>query len=243
MVLTLKSRWLQILTHVASLLPLAQLIWEYSQGLFIIDPVLEITTRTGRLALVLLVLSLACTPINTLFGFRQVLRVRRALGLYAFMYAGLHFLTFVGLDYGFDLELLGPAIFGQRFVLPGLAAGLLLLALAITSSKGWQKRLGKNWKRLHRLAYLAGILAVVHFMWLGKDVREPMRYGAVVVALLVLRIPRVRKAVSNVRRRLKASQRLQTRSGVRYQAGTLTGHPDHAGNLVRRTARHQGEGL
>jgi len=184
-------------------LPLAWLLWDYWQGQFIIDPVKEITTRTGRTALILLILSLACTPMNTIFGFKQALRVRRPLGLYAFMYAGLHFLTFVGLDYGFDLELIRQDIVNQRYVLVGFAAGLLLLSLAITSTRGWQKRLGRNWKRLHRLVYLAGILAIVHFMWLVKDIREPLRYGAVVALLLIVRIPGIRKAVSNARYQIK----------------------------------------
>jgi sulfoxide reductase heme-binding subunit YedZ len=205
----LEVRWLQILVHVAALLPLAWLIWAYWQGLFIIDPVLEITTRTGKTALILLILSLACTPIHAIFGFKQVLRLRRPLGLYAFMYAGLHFLTFVGLDYGFDLDLLGQAIFDQRYVLVGFAAGLLLLALAITSTRGWQKRLGKNWKRLHRLAYLAAILAIIHFMWLVKDIREPLRYGVVVALLLIVRIPVIRRALNNVRRQLTTRLKLQ----------------------------------
>ena len=199
----LKADWLQILVHVAALLPLAWLVWDYWQGLFIVDPVQEITTRTGRAALILLILSLACTPIHTIFGFKQVLRLRRPLGLYAFMYAGLHFLTFVGLDYGFDLDLIALDVLDQRYVLVGFASGLFLLLLAMTSTRGWQKRLGKNWKRLHRLAYLAGILAIVHFMWLVKDIREPLRYGAVVTLLLIVRIPIVRRAVGNVRYRLR----------------------------------------
>jgi len=199
----LKADWLQILVHVAALLPLAWLIWAYWQGLFLIDPVKEITSRTGRAALILLILSLACTPIHTILGFNQVLRLRRPLGLYAFLYAGLHFLTFIGLDYGFDLDLIRRDILDQRYVLVGFVAGLLLLLLAITSTQGWQRRLGKNWKRLHRLVYLAGMLAIVHFMWLVKDIREPLRYGAVVALLLVVRIPVVRKALSNARHRLK----------------------------------------
>jgi sulfoxide reductase heme-binding subunit YedZ len=206
----LKARWtargsivLQILTHVAALLPLALLAWDYWQGRLIIDPVGVITTRTGKTALILLILSLACTPINIIFGFKEVMRVRRALGLYAFLYASLHFLTFIGLDYGFDFDLLGQGILDQRYVLVGFAAGLLLLLLAITSTQGWQKRLGKNWKRLHRLVYLAGILAVVHYVWLAKDNREPLRYGAVVALLLIVRIPGLRKAISDIRYRLK----------------------------------------
>ncbi len=198
-----KVSWLQTLTHIGALLPLVRLVWDYWHGLFIVDPIRQITTRTGKTALILLVLSLSCTPINIVFGFKQVLRVRRALGLYAFMYVSLHFLTFVGWDYGFDLNLLGPAISSQRFVLAGFAAFWLLLPLAITSTKGWQKRLGKNWKRLHRLVYLANVLAILHFLWLVKDPREPLRYGAVVALLLIVRIPVVRKAISNVRHRLK----------------------------------------
>ena len=191
-----------------ALLPLARLGWYYWQGLFI-DLVKKVTTTTGRAALVLLVLSLAATPISTILGIRKVLRVRRALGLYAFLYAALHFLTFIGLDYGFDLGLLGPAIFSQRFVLAGMATLLLLLPLAITSTRGWQRRLGKNWKRLHRLAYVAGILAVVHFVWVVKDAREPLRYGAVVGILLIVRIPWVRKTVGNARRRMGGKNRAE----------------------------------
>ena len=203
-----RANWLQVLTHVGALLPLARLGWYYWQGLFI-DLVKKVTTTTGRAALVLLVLSLAATPISAILGIRKVLRVRRALGLYAFLYAALHFLTFIGLDYGFDLGLLGPAIFSQRFVLAGMATLLLLLPLAITSTRGWQRRLGKNWKRLHRLAYVAGILAVVHFVWVVKDAREPLRYGAVVGILLIARIPWVRKTVGNARRRMGGKNRAE----------------------------------
>ena len=200
----LKARWLQIVVHVGALLPLAWTIWQYLQRSFLVDPIQEITTRTGKTALILLVLSLACTPLNTLLGFKQVLRVRRALGLYAFLYASLHFATFVGLDYGFDLDLLAQAIFDQRYVLVGFASGLILLALAIISTRGWQKRLGSTWKRLQRLVYLAAVLAIVHFAWLVKDIREPLRYGLVVAVLLVLRMPPVRKGASRARRWLKA---------------------------------------
>ena len=200
----LKAHWLQILVHVAALLPLAWLLWAYWQGLFFMDPVKQITTRTGKTALILLTLSLACTPVHAIFGLKQVRRLRRPLGLYAFMYAGLHFLTFVGLDYGFDFGLIRRGILDQRYVLVGFAAGLLLLLLAITSTRKWQKRLGKNWKRLHRLAYLAGILAIVHFMWLVKDIREPLRYAAVLALLLIVRIPVIRRALSNARRQVRA---------------------------------------
>lgn len=199
----LRARWLRLFVHIGALIPLAWIVWQYWQGLFLVDPVREITTRTGKISLILLVLTLLCTPLATLFGFQEGLRVRRTLGLYTFLYVSLHFATFVWLDYGFDLVLLQEAIFAQRYVVVGFAAGLILLALAITSTTGWQRRLGKNWKRLHRLIYLASILVIVHFAWLVKDLREPLRYGLVVAVLLVLRIPRVRQAVSRARFWLK----------------------------------------
>jgi sulfoxide reductase heme-binding subunit YedZ len=198
----LRGRWLQILVHIVALSPLVLLVWQYWQGQFLVDPVREITTRTGKTALILLVLSLAVTPIYTVSGFKPVLRVRGALGLYSFLYVSLHFLTFIGLDYQFDVGLIRGAIFDQRFVLAGFVTGLLLVPLALTSTKWFQKRLGKHWKLLHRLVFLAIILDLVHFAWLVKDIREPLRYAAVVALLLVLRIPRVRTAVSQLRHRL-----------------------------------------
>ncbi len=199
----LRARWLRLLVHTGALVPLAWIVWRYTQGLFLIDPVREITTLTGRTALILLMLMLACTPASTVLGLKQVLRLRRPLGLYAFLYASVHLITFVWLDYRFDLALLVDAVFAQRYVVVGFASGLVLMVLAITSTRGWQKRLGKNWKRLHRMAYLAGILAVAHFAWLTKDIRMPLRYGAVLALLLILRIPRVRKALSDARHWLK----------------------------------------
>ena len=98
----LKTPGLQILTHIAALFPLAVLAWDFTQGQLTANPIQEITLRTGTYSLVLLVLSLACTPINTVFGIKEVLPLRRPLGLYALMYASLHSLNFVGLDYGFD---------------------------------------------------------------------------------------------------------------------------------------------
>ena len=201
----LKSNWFRILIHIGALAPLAWILWHYWQGLFVVDPIREMTTLTGKTALILLMLSLAATPINTVFGWKQVLRVRRALGLYAFTYAGLHFLVYVGLDYRLDLGLILQAIFDQRYVLVGFGAGLILLALAITSTRGWKRRLGEAWKRLHRLVYAAGILAVAHFLWLVKDVQEPLRYGLALCLLLILRIPHVRRSIVRTRRRLVVS--------------------------------------
>jgi sulfoxide reductase heme-binding subunit YedZ len=199
----LKARWLQILTHAAALAPLALLAWDYTQNNLTANPIREVTLRTGKAALVLLVLSLACTPARTLFGFRWAIKLRRPLGLYAFLYAALHGLTFVGLDFGFDLGLILEEIGQRRFVQAGMVTFLLLLPLAVTSTRGWMGRLGKNWRRLHRLVYLAAVVAVVHFVWLTKgDIREPLLYGAAVALLLIARIPAVRDRVRGLRDRV-----------------------------------------
>jgi sulfoxide reductase heme-binding subunit YedZ len=208
----LKKNWLRIATHVGSLVPLALLMWDFYHNQLTFNPIQEATFRTGKTALVLLVLMLAVTPVNTIFRWRQVVPLRKWLGLYAFMYAAIHFLIFVWLDYGLDLQLLQEAIFEKRYALVGFAAFLILLPLALTSTKGWMRRLGKNWKRLHRLVYLAALLVVVHYVWLVKsDIREPLIYGAIIGLLLLLRVPLVRRNISKLRSRMK--QRSSRRSG------------------------------
>jgi sulfoxide reductase heme-binding subunit YedZ len=190
----------QAAVHIAALLPLIILIFNWSQDNLTFNPIQALELRTGKYALVLLILSLACTPINTVFGFRQVLKVRRPLGLYAFLYASIHFAVFIGLDYQFNLALLQEAIFEKRYALVGFSAGLILLALALTSTRGWMKRLGRTWTKLHKFVYLAGILVIIHYVWLVKsDIREPLIYGGIVLVLLLARIPYIRKQLSRVR--------------------------------------------
>jgi sulfoxide reductase heme-binding subunit YedZ len=190
----------QAAVHIAAWLPLILLIFNWTTNNLTFNPIQALELRTGKYALILLILALACTPLNTVFGFRQAIKVRRALGLYAFMYASIHFLIFIGLDYQFDLNLLKEAIFEKRYALVGLAAGLILLALALTSTRGWMKRLGKTWTKLHKFVYLAGILVIVHYVWLVKsDIRVPLLYGALVLLLLILRIPTVRRSASRLR--------------------------------------------
>src|SRR5919202_759232 len=185
--LALRRNWLRVLTHFGAWIPLAVLIWDGVHDRLTVNPIQEISFRTGKIALTLLVLSLACTPVNTLFGFRQVLPLRRPLGLYAFTYACLHLFNFVVVDYGLDAGLIKQAIVEKRYVLVGFAAFLLLTPLAITSTKGWMRRLGKRWKRLHRVVYLAAVLAVIHFYWLVKaDIRTPVLYGTIGETLLIL---------------------------------------------------------
>jgi methionine sulfoxide reductase heme-binding subunit len=200
----LKLTPLQIVVHVVAWVPLAVLLWDGAHDRLTANPIQEITYRTGKTALILLVLSLACTPANTVFGFRQALKLRRPLGLYGFLYAAIHFLIFTVLDYGLDWGLISDTIAEKRYVLVGFAALLLLLPLAITSTKGWMKRLGQVWKRLHWLVYLAVPLAVVHFVWLIKgDPTEPLEYGALVLLLLALRIPQAKRFFVALRNRLR----------------------------------------
>jgi sulfoxide reductase heme-binding subunit YedZ len=187
--------WLQIVTHLGALAPLAVMIWDGTHHGLTANPIQSLTFRTGKTALVLLVLSLCCTPLNSIFGFHEAIKLRRPLGVYAFLYALGHFGIFL-LDYNFDLSMLYDAIFEKRYALVGFAAFLILLPLAITSTKGWQRRMGKSWTKLHKWVYLAALLVIVHFIWLVKaDIRQPLEFGAVVAALLVVRIPVVKRAL------------------------------------------------
>ena len=189
------------LFHILALIPLALLVWDYFHNTLTVDPIREITHRTGRTALTFLILSLAVTPVSEIFGWTAIKRLRRSLGLYAFLYASLHFLTFIGLDYGFDWTWIKGALLEKRYALAGLAAFLLLVPLAVTSTKGWMKRLGgRRWRRLHQLVYLAALLAVLHYVWLVKaDVRVPLIYGAIVVVLLLLRLPFIRRRLPSLK--------------------------------------------
>jgi sulfoxide reductase heme-binding subunit YedZ len=136
------------------------------------------------------------------------LRWRRPLGLYAFGYAALHFTAFVGLDYGFNLGFIWADIANKRFIFVGLAALLILIPLALTSTSGWQKRLGKAWRKLHRWVYLAGALVVVHYVWAVKsDIRQPLLWGAAIGLGLLVRVPVVRSAI--IRRRIEWRKRRQ----------------------------------
>jgi methionine sulfoxide reductase heme-binding subunit len=200
---------LQIITHLTAWFLVAWLVFDFFSGRMSVNPIQEIMQRTGRYAIWFLVASLACTPLSSLFGMRQALSARRPLGVYASMFAALHFLTFSGLDYQFNWELLKGAIFEKRFAWIGLITGTILLLLALTSTKGWQRRLGKNWKRLHRMVYVAALLAVLHYAWALKgdlfslqgNIVMPLVSGILVIVLLLARLPAVRKGVQSLRRR------------------------------------------
>ncbi|MEK9874621.1 MAG: protein-methionine-sulfoxide reductase heme-binding subunit MsrQ [Pelagibacteraceae bacterium] len=153
------------------------------------EPIKEITLHTGEWTLLFLVFTLSMTPLKRLTNLNIWISIRRMLGLFAFFYASLHMLTYVGLDYQFDLSAISKDILTKKFIFVGFAAWLLMTPLAITSSKKMMGILKKNWKKLHRLIYLISILGVIHFLWLvKKDLTEPLVYLLIIIVLLILRI-------------------------------------------------------
>lgn len=200
---------LQILTHLYAWSALLHLLLDFALGNLSPNPIQDLEQRTGQHAITLLVLSLLCTPLDTLFGWKEPLKRRRALGLYAFLYAALHMLVYLDLDYGLAWSLILQNILEKPFVLFGAAAFLLLLPLAVTSFDLWKSRLKKNWKRLHRLVYLIAPLTVLHyglskkgdFLQLQGDVTRPLVYGLLVLTLLALRLPPVRRWLASLRTR------------------------------------------
>ncbi len=201
------ARRYQLLVHLAALTPLAWLIFDAARGNLGANPIQAAEQRTGKYALILLAASLACTPLNTVTGWRPVLRWRRPLGLYAFMVAALHFLTFLGLDYGFDVGLIWLDVGGKRFIWVGAAALAILLALAFTSTGAAMRRMGRRWKRLHRWVYAASGLVIIHYAWAVKtDIRTPLAWGAAIAVLLALRLPPVRRWFITRRKRQGADK-------------------------------------
>lgn len=204
---------INLLVHIGAVLPLMVLYWDYTHDNLTINWIQGAEQRTGKIALILLMLSLSCTPLGTLTGWRKTNHLRRPLGLYAFFYALLHFTIFTGIDYGFDLSLLKEAIFEKPYALVGFSALLLLIPLAATSWKWWMKRLGKAWTRLHRLVYLAGVLVILHYAWVVKGdlfalrgaIIQPLLYSLLVFLLLILRVPPVRRWVVRTRRQLQVA--------------------------------------
>jgi methionine sulfoxide reductase heme-binding subunit len=190
---------------VACLIPLAQLAYNAYTGDLGVNPIEFITHFTGDWALIFLLASLSVTPLRKISGWNELIKFRRMLGLFAFFYAVLHFSTYIVLDHFFDFQRIAKDIFKRPYVTVGFTAFVLMIPLAITSTAGMIRRLGKRWQQLHRLVYFAAIAGVIHFYWLVKaDIRRPLQYGAVLAVLLGYRlfvkwkpfaIPRVSKSV------------------------------------------------
>jgi sulfoxide reductase heme-binding subunit YedZ len=171
------------------LIPFGQLLYSGYVGDLGANPIETITRFTGSWALIFLLATLSVTPLRRITGWNELIKFRRMLGLVAFFYAALHFATYMVLDLYFDLSAIGKDVLKRPYITVGFAALVLMIPLAITSSAGMIRRLGKRWQQLHYLVYAVAILGVLHFYWLVKaDISRPVQYGIVLAALLGYRV-------------------------------------------------------
>jgi methionine sulfoxide reductase heme-binding subunit len=190
------------------LAPLFRLVvgaWMHQLGT---NPIELITRSTGTWTLVFLCCSLAVTPLRVMSGWTWLAHLRRLLGLFAFFYALLHMATWVWFDQWFDLTDMVKDIYKRPFITVGFLAVVLLLPLALTSSRAMMKRLGRNWARLHKLVYVIAPLGVLHYLWLVKlDITEPLLYGFVVAALLGWRFWRMQSSKNLAKQQRQQSEK------------------------------------
>ena len=185
-----RLRIVKTLLFLAALIPLGRLVWKALHGALGANPIEVITHTTGDWTLILVLTTLSITPLRQLTRQYWLIGVRRMVGLFAFFYGTLHFLTYIWLDKFFDVHEMLKDIAKRPFITVGFSAFVLMIPLALTSTAGSIRRLGgRNWQRLHRLIYLTGILGVVHYLWLVKaDKRKPLEYGIVLAVLLLYRV-------------------------------------------------------
>jgi sulfoxide reductase heme-binding subunit YedZ len=192
-------KWAKIAVFLAALAPLAWLIWGFFHDLLGGNPVEYITHSTGDWAMRFLLVTLAITPLRKLTNQQYLIRFRRMLGLFAFFYACLHFVTYIWLDQSLDLTSMTKDIVKRPFITAGFAAFVVLIPLAVTSTRKMIALLGgKRWQMLHRLIYFSAIAGVVHYWWLVKsDIRKPLMYGVILAILLGFRLIPARAWVRN----------------------------------------------
>ena len=179
----------KVVVFVASLVPQALLVRAAITGDLGVNPAETIQLETGRWALKFLLLSLAITPLRRLTGWNVLIRFRRMLGLFAFFYACCHFAAYWSFDLGFAFAAMLGDVWKRPFIALGFAAFLLMVPLALTSTTGWIRRLGKKWTVLHRLVYASAILAILHFIWKVKVFTgDPVIYAAILATLLGFRV-------------------------------------------------------
>jgi len=195
-----RPTFLQLAIIIGAWLPMAFLVRDLLIMHLGANPIQALEQRTGRTALTLLVLSLTCTPLHMLTGWQEPLKRSRSLGLYAFMYASLHISIFIFVDYGLNLGLILDELTRRNFIILGALAFLILLSMAVTSNNASKVWLRRNWKRLHRLVYLAAPLIVLHYALSRKgnlfrlqgDVLRPALYALGILLLLILRLAPIR---------------------------------------------------
>jgi sulfoxide reductase heme-binding subunit YedZ len=186
----MKLRLTKIALFLAALVPLERLLWKAFHDGLGANPIEVITHSTGDWTLILVLATLSITPLRRITRQYWLIGVRRMVGLFAFFYGTLHFLTYIWLDKFFDIHEMVKDIAKRPFITVGFSAFVLMIPLALTSTAWSIRRLGgKNWQRLHRLIYLTGILGVAHYVWLVKaDLRKPIEYGVVLGILLLYRV-------------------------------------------------------
>lgn len=181
--------WIKPLVFLVCLLPLASMVYGVVSNTLGANPVETLSRESGEWTLRLLLLGLLASPLQSRLKWLWPVRVRRMLGLFAFFYACLHLLVFIGLDQQFFWSEILREIVGKPYLLAGLASVLILIPLAVTSNNAMMRRLGKRWKSLHRWVYFAALAACLHFVWLAKgDKPEPVIYLAILLVLLGWRL-------------------------------------------------------
>lgn len=184
----MKSKYLKPVIFLVCLLPLAWLGWKALNSGLGANPIQVITFSTGTWTLVFLMLTLTVTPARKLSKLFWLIQYRRMLGLFAFFYGSLHFLTYLWLDQFFDIHSIYKDIFKRPFITAGFTAFVLMIPLALTSTQRAIRRLGKRWQLLHRLIYVSAIAGVIHYIWLvKKDLRRPLIYAFILAILLLYR--------------------------------------------------------
>jgi sulfoxide reductase heme-binding subunit YedZ len=182
-------RFVKPAVFILALAPFLWMLVRASTGRLSANPIEDITLTTGIWALRFLLLSLAITPLRRLTGWNRLIQYRRILGLFAFFYASVHLLIYLVLDQGLAFEFILPDIVKRPYITAGMTAFLLMLPLALTSTKGWIRRLGRKWQVLHRLVYVSAIAACLHFLWKVKVmIGEPVYYALILGALLAFRL-------------------------------------------------------
>jgi len=186
----MKPRYLKPVLFLAALGPLARLVWKAFHAQLGANPIEVITHSTGDWTLTFLLITLSVTPLRKLTRQYWLIDFRRMFGLFAFFYGTLHFLTYIWLDKFFDLHEMLHDIAKRRFITAGLTGFALMIPLALTSTKGWIRRLGgKRWQWLHRLIYVSATAGVIHYIWLVKaDLHKPIEYASVLSVLLLYRV-------------------------------------------------------
>lgn len=186
----LASKWAKVLVFAVAAWPLLFIIWRTIRGDLTANPVEFYQHQTGDWTLRFLIFTLCITPFRKIFNLPELIRFRRMLGLFAFFYVCLHFITYLGPDQSFDVAGMLKDVAKRPFITVGFLAFVLLIPLAVTSTAGWIRRLGgKRWQTLHRAVYASAVLGVVHYYWLVKsDVRKPVFYGVLVGLLLAWRV-------------------------------------------------------